>query len=454
MQQPTKIKKFMSNKIDTKKNQLLIFSTAAALGGLLFGFDTGVISGAIHFIKIEFNLNAYQEGFAVSNLMIACVVGALLAGPIADWTGRKKVLILCAVLFTVSAILSALPRSFTELVIARFIGGMGVGMASVVSPMYIAEISPAKIRGRLVALNQLAIVVGILLSYFSNWVLVDTGINNWRYMLVAEILPAITFLVGLFFIPESPRWLTKEGLEKEALDVLNVVAGAANSDHELQEVKKSLAEKSTSLKELLHPSLRRVLIVGILFSLFAHITGIDTIIYYGPIIFLESGFKTDSALLASVMIGITNLIFTFVGMAMVDKAGRKFLLLVGLAGMGISMMLVGFCMQSDIISAKWTLLWIMTYIASFAMSIGVVIWVYLSEIYPTRVRGQALSVATMVLWLGNVILTQLFPVMMERFGGGTFYIFSFICLLAFIFTWTMVKETKGVSLEEIEEMWV
>lgn len=444
----------MSNKIDTDKNQLLIFSTAAALGGLLFGFDTGVISGAIHFIKIEFNLNAYQEGFAVSNLMIACVIGALLAGPIADWTGRKKVLILCAVLFTVSAILSALPRSFTELVIARFIGGMGVGMASVVSPMYIAEISPAKIRGRLVALNQLAIVVGILLSYLSNWLLVDTGINNWRYMLVAEILPAITFLVGLFFIPESPRWLTKEGLEKEALDVLNVVAGAANADHELQEVKKSLAEKSTSLKELLHPSLRRVLIVGILFSLFAHITGIDTIIYYGPIIFLESGFKTDSALLASVMIGITNLIFTFVGMAMVDKAGRKFLLLVGLAGMGISMMLVGFCMQSDMISAKWTLLWIMTYIASFAMSIGVVIWVYLSEIYPTRVRGQALSVATMVLWLGNVILTQLFPVMMERFGGGTFYIFSFICLLAFIFTWTMVKETKGVSLEEIEEMWV
>jgi len=444
----------MSIKIDTDKNQLLIFSTAAALGGLLFGFDTGVISGAIHFIKIEFNLNAYQEGFAVSNLMIACVIGALLAGPIADWTGRKKVLILCAVLFTVSAILSALPRSFTELVIARFIGGMGVGMASVVSPMYIAEISPAKIRGRLVALNQLAIVVGILLSYLSNWLLVDTGINNWRYMLVAEILPAITFLVGLFFIPESPRWLTKEGMEKEALDVLNVVAGAANADHELQEVKKSLAEKRTSLKELLHPSLRRVLVVGILFSLFAHITGIDTIIYYGPIIFLESGFKTDSALLASVMIGITNLIFTFVGMAMVDKAGRKFLLLVGLAGMGISMTLVGLCMQSDMISAKWTLLWIMTYIASFAMSIGVVIWVYLSEIYPTRVRGQALSVATMVLWLGNVILTQLFPVMMERFGGGTFYIFSFICLLAFIFTWTMVKETKGVSLEEIEEMWV
>ena len=207
----------MSDKIDTKKNQLLIFSTAAALGGLLFGFDTGVISGAIPFIKLEFYLNSYQEGFAVSNLMIACVIGALIAGPIADWTGRKKVLILCAVLFIVSAILSALPRSFTELVIARFIGGIGVGVASVVSPMYIAEISPAKIRGRLVALNQLAIVVGILLSYLSNWLLVDTGINNWRYMLVAEILPATIFLMGLFFILESPRWLTKEGLEKDEI---------------------------------------------------------------------------------------------------------------------------------------------------------------------------------------------------------------------------------------------
>ncbi len=239
----------MSDKIDTNKNQLLIFSTVAALGGLLFGFDTGVISGAIPFIKLEFYLNSYQEGFAVSNLMIACVIGALIAGPIADWTGRKKVLILCAVLFIVSAILSALPRSFTELVIARFIGGIGVGVASVVSPMYIAEISPAKIRGRLVALNQLAIVVGILLSYLSNWLLVDTGINNWRYMLVAEILPATTFLMGLFFILESPRWLTKEGLEKDALDVLKVVAGAVNADHELQKIKKSLAEKKKLIKK-------------------------------------------------------------------------------------------------------------------------------------------------------------------------------------------------------------
>ena len=434
--------------------QLLTYSIIAALGGLLFGFDTGVISGAIPFIRGEFELTKYQEGFAVSNLMIACTVGALIAGPIADWAGRKKVLILCGLLFLISAIFSALPQSFMELVIARFIGGLGVGVASVVSPMYITEISPANIRGRLVALNQLAIVVGILCSYLSNWILLDTGINNWRFMLATESIPSITFLFGLIFIPESPRWLMKNGDEKGALSILNIVSGKNNAVKELGEIKESLSRKKASIKELLHPSLRKVLIVGILFSLFAHLTGIDTIIYYGPIIFLESGFQTNDAFLASVIIGITNLVFTILGMLMVDKFGRRILLLVGMAGMGVSMALVGFCMESDIISAKWTLLWIMTYIASFAMSIGVVIWVYLSEIFPTKVRGQALSVATMVLWLGNVILTQLFPIMMEAFGGSTFYIFSIICLISFIFFVLMIKETKGLSLEQIERIWI
>ena len=434
--------------------QLLTYSIIAALGGLLFGFDTGVISGAIPFIRGEFELTAYQEGFTVSNLMIACTVGALIAGPIADWAGRKKVLILCGLLFLISAIFSALPQSFMELVIARFIGGLGVGVASVVSPMYITEISPANIRGRLVALNQLAIVVGILCSYLSNWILLDTGINNWRLMLATESIPSITFLFGLIFIPESPRWLMKNGDEKGALSILNIVSGKKNAVKELGEIKESLSRKKASIKELLHPSLRKVLIVGILFSLLAHLTGIDTIIYYGPIIFLESGFQTNDAFLASVIIGITNLVFTILGMLMVDKFGRRILLLVGMAGMGISMALVGFCMESDIISAKWTLLWIMTYIASFAMSIGVVIWVYLSEIFPTKVRGQALSVATMVLWLGNVILTQFFPIMMEAFGGGTFYIFSIICFISFIFFVLMIKETKGLSLEQIEKIWI
>ena len=208
--------------------QLLIYSIIAALGGLLFGFDTGVISGAIPFIRTEFELTAYQEGFAVSNLMIACTVGALIAGPVADWGGRKKVLILCSLLFLISAIFSAFPRNFTELVIARFVGGLGVGVASVVSPMYITEISPASIRGRLVALNQLAIVFGILFSYLSNWLLLDTGINNWRFMLAAESVPSLCFLFGLMLIPESPRWLMKVGNEPGALSILNIVSGKNN----------------------------------------------------------------------------------------------------------------------------------------------------------------------------------------------------------------------------------
>ena len=434
--------------------QLLIYSIIAALGGLLFGFDTGVISGAIPFIRNEFELTAYQEGFAVSNLMIACTIGALIAGPIADWAGRKKVLILCSLLFLISAIFSAFPQTFMELVIARFVGGLGVGVASVVSPMYITEISPAKIRGWLVALNQLAIVVGILFSYLSNWLLLDTGINNWRFMLAAESLPSLCFLFGLIFIPESPRWLMKTGDESGALRILNIVSDKNNSLNELADIKESLLQKKSSIKELLNPSLRKVLIVGSLFSLFAHLTGIDAIIYYGPIIFLESGFQTNDAFLASVIIGIINLLFTILGMFLVDKFGRRILLLYGMAGMGVSMALVGFCMESSTISAKWTLLWIMIYIASFAMSIGVVIWVYLSEIYPTRVRGQALSVATMILWIGNVILTQFFPVMLEIFSGGTFYIFSIICLISFIFFISMIKETKGLSLEQIEKIWL
>ena len=352
--------------------QLLIYSIIAALGGLLFGFDTGVISGAIPFIRNEFELTAYQEGFAVSNLMIACTIGALIAGPIADWAGRKKVLILCSLLFLISAIFSAFPQTFMELVIARFVGGLGVGVASVVSPMYITEISPAKIRGWLVALNQLAIVVGILFSYLSNWLLLDTGINNWRFMLAAESLPSLCFLFGLIFIPESPRWLMKTGDESGALRILNIVSDKNNALNELADIKESLLQKKSSIKELLNPSLRKVLIVGSLFSLFAHLTGIDAIIYYGPIIFLESGFQTNDAFLASVIIGIINLLFTILGMFLVDKFGRRILLLYGMAGMGVSMALVGFCMESSTISAKWTLLWIMIYIASFAMSLSLI----------------------------------------------------------------------------------
>ncbi|MFC1551208.1 sugar porter family MFS transporter [Candidatus Latescibacterota bacterium] len=429
-------------------------SFVAAVGGLLFGFDTGVISGAIPFIIDHFSLNSHQAGFAVSNLMIACTVGATFSGPLTDRFGRKKILILAAFLFVASAVMSAFPRTFSELIVARFIGGLAVGVASVISPMYIAEISPAHIRGRLVALNQLAIVTGILMSGVSNWLLVDIGANNWRWMFAAEAMPAGLFLIALFYIPDSPRWLLKQGISDAAYKVLARVGGSAHAEIEMRQIKENLDQEEGTLHELFRPGLRKVLLVGVLLALFAHITGIDTIIYYGPIIFMKAGYQSaSSALLATVAIGITNLVFTIVGISMVDKFGRKNLLLTGMAIMTVAITLVGYTFQSETINPILIIVPTLVFCASFTMSMGVVIWVYLSEIYPTKIRGRAVSIATMVLWLSNVVIAQVFPWIMEKIAGNTFYVFSGICVIAFIFIWTMITETKGKTLEEIEKMW-
>lgn len=428
-----------------------IISFVAAVGGFLFGFDTGVIAGAIPFISRHFQLNAHQTGFAVSNLMIACTIGATFSGTLTDKYGRKKILILTALLFTISAILSAMPRTFTELNIARFIGGLAVGIASVLSPIYIAEISPAKIRGRLVALNQLAIVTGIFISYISNWQLVDVGANNWRWMLAVEAFPASIFFVLLFFIPESPRWLLKRGKESSAFSTLKKIGGVVHAEEEINEIKESLHKEEGRFIELLQPGLRKAFFVGILLALFAHITGIDTITYYGPIIFIKAGYQSiSSALFGSVIIGIINLIFTFIGIAYVDKFGRRPLLLIGFAGMCFSMAAVGLTFKLQNI---WVIIPILSYQASFALSVGVVIWVYVSEIFPTKIRGRAMAVATMVLWLSNVVIIQIFPWMIEKIDYNTFYIFAVICAAAFLFTYFMLMETKGKTLEEIEKMW-
>ena len=273
-------------------------------------------------------------------------------------------------------------------------------------------------------------------------------------MFAAEAFPAGFFFIALFFVPESPRWLMKQGVTENALAILTRVGGRSHAEKEINEIRATLERKKGSIKELFKPGLRKVLLVGVLLAFFAHITGIDTIIYYGPIIFMKAGYESaSSALLASVIIGITNLIFTFVGIGTVDKFGRKPLLLTGLAGMGVSIAFVGFTFQSPNIGKIWILVPILTYIASFSMSMGVVIWVYLSEIFPNKIRGRAMSIATMVLWLSNVIVTQFFPWMMETIEGNTFYVFAGICAVAFLFVWFMLSETKGKTLEEIEKMW-
>ena len=429
-------------------------SIVAAVGGLLFGFDTGVISGAIPFITDHFTLNTHQEGFAVSNLLIGCIIGAGIAGTLSDRFGRKKILIIASIFFAVSAILSALPRTFTELICARFIGGLAVGVASMLSPMYIAEISPASIRGRLVSINQFTIVGGILLSYFTNWLVVDVGPNNWRLMLAIETLPAGIFFLALLSVPESPRWLTKQGKTDDALAILTRVGGSKHAELEMNEIMKSLKKEEGTLSELFKPGMRTVILVGVLLAIFQQITGINTVLYYAPKIFMSAGYESaNSALLASVIVGLTNLICTIIAISFIDRLGRKPLLLIGLAGMGISFVLAGFAFQTQSIGGTWILIPIITYVGFFAMSLGPVVWVLISEIFPTKIRGRAMSIATMVLWISCFLVSQTFPWLVEKIGEGTFYMYGGICVAAFVFVWLMVTETKGKTLEEIETMW-
>ncbi|HDY90232.1 MAG TPA: MFS transporter [bacterium] len=447
-----------SNVNDQSDNGSIVYvyfvAIVAAIGGLLFGFDTGVISGAIPFVKDHFALNTLQEGFAVSNLLIGCIIGASIAGILSDRFGRKKILIAAALVFTISAILSALPRTFLELVFARFIGGLAVGVASMLSPMYIAEISPAGIRGRLVALNQFTIVGGILLAYLANWLLVDIGPHNWRWMFASETFPAVFFFIALLFVPESPRWLIKQGKVDKALAILSRVGGRKHAELEINEIKTMLDREEGTISELFKPGLRLVLLVGVLLAIFQQITGINTVIYYAPKIFLKAGYENaSSALLAQVIVGVTNFIFTIIAISTIDKFGRKPLLMIGLAGMGISFVLAGFAMHTSTIGATWILIPIIAYVAFFAMSLGPVVWVLLSEIFPTKIRGRAMSIATMVLWISCFAVAQTFPWLVEKIEEKTFFMFGGICVAAFIFVKYMVTETKGKTLEEIEKMW-
>jgi MFS transporter, SP family, arabinose:H+ symporter len=432
-----------------------VISTIAAVGGLLFGFDTGVISGAIPFITRHFHLNAHQEGFTVSVLIIGCVLGASFAGVISDRFGRKKILILSALFFTLTAVLSAIPQFHIELIIARFIGGLAVGAASVLSPMYISEIAPAPIRGRLVSFNQLTIVLGILLTYFTNWLLVDTGPDNWRWMFACGAIPAVAFFIALFFIPESPRWLAKRREPEKAFAVLSRIGGREYAKMEIENIFATLNQEKGSFSELLKPSLRKVLLAAVLLGFLSQVCGIDAVVYYAPKIFLRAGFESaSSAFLASVCVPITLLIFTIVAVLYVDRLGRRSLLLVGLAGMALSFLLAGYAFRSETGNIVLLLISIIAYIAFFAMSVGPIPWIFISEVFPTKNRGLAVSIATLALWVSNFIVAQSFPWMIENIAGKSFYLFSGICVVTLVFVWLMITETKGKTLEEIERMWV
>ncbi len=445
-----------------KKRNLYIYkiSLVAALGGLLFGYDTAVIAGAIGFLQTKFELTAAMTGWAASSAIWGCVVGAMVAGYFSDRYGRKKVLIITAILFAISAIGSAIPNSLTQFVLARFIGGLGVGAASMLAPLYISEVSPANVRGTLVTFYQLAIVIGINIIYFVNMQIAgmyDEAWNvnmGWRYMLGSELIPATLFFIMLIFVPESPRWLTNAGKEDEALDTLTRVNGVEKGKEVLSEIKAALKEEKGTIWELFGTGYRKALIVGVFLALLSQITGINAIIYYAPEIFKSVGFASNSALLQTVIIGSVNTLFTFIAIWLMDKAGRRILLLYGVTGMAICLLGVGLMFHYEVNSGPWLLIFILGFVGSFAASLGPIPWVLISEIFPTKIRGSAMSIAVFVIWTGTLLITQLTPMLMEGLGGAfTFWIFMVNAIILLIFTYKMIPETKGRTLEEIEHAW-
>lgn len=433
----------------------MLISSIAALGGLLFGFDTAVISGTTPFIKPYFNLDDIWLGWTVSSLLFGCIIGVISAGKPSDRFGRKKTLMAAALLFIISAFGSALAEKLSVFIIFRITGGLGVGIASMLSPMYISEISPAERRGRLVSFNQLAIVIGILLAFISNALLVDTGENNWRWMLAVMGVPALLFFIFLFFAPESPRWLVQKGFSDRAFLILAKINGEAAARQEIITIEESIRaeEDSGTFREVFSPRMRPILIIGVFLCVFSQITGINSIMYYAPVIFQSIGAAASSAVTQTAIIGGGNLIFTFVAIALVDRLGRKPLLIGGVSGMIVSLTLIAAAFFLQKTEGYIILLLILMYIASFSASVGAVTWVIVSEIFPNKLRSKAMSVSIVSLWIANFLLILVFPLMLSRLGGAaSFLIFDAMCVILLAFTILKVPETRGKTLEELEKI--
>jgi sugar porter (SP) family MFS transporter len=458
---------------------LLPICLVATLGGLLFGYDTGVISGAIEPLTSRFGLTDFMKGWASGCVLIGCATGVLLVGPLSDRFGRKLALFLAAALFLISALGTSLPSSIGQFIIFRLIGGLAIGIASISTPMYIAEITPAHLRGRMIALNQIAIVGGISLTSLINYLvahakgdptrpdvqawLVDYG---WRWMFATGTLPAVLFTALLVRIPESPRWLIEKLQEDRARTTLAKVAGPAFADAELQSIKAAISQEQGTWTELFSRTLRLPLLVGAALAILQQVTGINVFMYFGATIFrnLSSSTGLDAGLLQQIIINGSGVLFTVIAIATVDRWGRKPLMLLGAAGMGLSLLAMGSlaqCAADPAAHTKAMLLFIVLYIACFGLSVGPVTWVILAEIFPTAVRGRALGVATFFLWLADYAVTQTFPILDARNSwfvrhfnhAFPFYIYAAFCLVLILVVRGWVPETKGRSLEDIERCW-
>ena len=455
---------------------LVFLSVVAALGGFLFGYDTAVISGTIAQVTEQFRLDALQQGWYVGCALVGSIIGVLFAGILSDKFGRKFTMILSAILFSTSAIGCAVSVDFNQLVVYRIIGGVGIGVVSIISPLYISELAVAQYRGRLVSLYQLAVTIGFLGAYLVNYQLLGYSTSNpdivtgwwslifvtevWRGMLGMEILPALLFFIIIFCIPESPRWLILKGREEKATNILErIYTSSKDALFQLAETKSVLSSESKSeWKLLLQPGIRKAVIIGVCIAMLGQFMGVNAVLYYGPSIFENAGLSGGDSLFYQVLVGLVNTLTTVLALVIIDKIGRKKLVYYGVSGMVISLILIATYFiygESWGISSIFLLVFFLFYVFCCAVSICAVVFVLLSEMYPTRVRGFAMSIAGFALWIGTYLIGQLTPWMLQNLTpAGTFILFAIMCVPYMLIVWKLVPETTGKSLEEIERHWM
>ena len=448
---------------------VIFMAAVAAIGGILFGYDTAVISGTTDIVRNQFSLSASGEGWYVGCALIGSIIGVLCAGSLSDYIGRKITMLISAAFFSISAIGCAVCGSFDALVAFRIIGGVGIGIVSIVSPIYISEVSPAKIRGTLVSLYQLAVTAGFLLAYLANWA-IDAGIDPsaaadaglwsrmfnaeaWRGMLGSETLPALLFLFLIFFIPESPKWLIIKGKPSEATAVLSRILGSEDEiNAEVEATRSSSGEDKGSWSDLLKPGILVAVLAGCAIAILGQFMGVNAVLYYGPKIFSEAGF--DNPMFSTVLVGLVNFATTILAVFIIDKVGRKQLIYWGVSGMIICLMAIGtYFATGGALGNGFMLAFFLAYVFCCAISISAIVFVLLSEMYPNSIRGRAMSLAGFMLWVGTYLVGQLTPVLLEWSQAGTFFIFAVMCVPYMLIMWKVIPETTGKTLEEIEEYW-